>query len=61
MQAYYDLLELAADADADTVKVAYRRLARLYHPDINQSADATAKMQAINEAYEQIMKQFEDS
>lgn len=61
LQAYYHLLELAADADADTVKVAYRRLARLYHPDMNQSADATAKMQAINEAYEQIMKQFEDS
>lgn len=61
LQFYYDLLELAADADADTVKVAYRRLARLYHPDINPSADATAKMQAINEAYELIMKQFENT
>lgn len=60
MQGYYDLLELAADADADTVKLAYRRLARLYHPDLNKTDDATAKMQAINEAYEQIMKQLED-
>ena len=56
---YYELLGLAADADADTVKVAYRRLARLYHPDLNPSAGATAKMQAINEAYEQIMRQFD--
>lgn len=61
MQAYYDLLELAADADAGTVKLAYRRLARQYHPDLNKTDDATAKMQAINEAYEQIMKQFGES
>jgi hypothetical protein len=60
MQVYYDLLELAADADVDTVKLAYRRLARLYHPDLNQTDDTTAKMQAINEAYEQIMKQLGD-
>ncbi len=59
LQADYRLLELAADADANTVKLAYRRLARLYHPDVNPTADATATMQAINAAYERIMQQFE--
>jgi hypothetical protein len=56
MAAWYDLLELAADADADAVKIAYRRLARRYHPDVNAAPDATARMQAINEAYEKILE-----
>jgi hypothetical protein len=59
LEVAYDLLELHAEADADAVKVAYRRLARLYHPDVNTSADATATMQAINAAYTQIMQRFE--
>ncbi|XP_021721316.1 uncharacterized protein LOC110688861 isoform X1 [Chenopodium quinoa] len=29
----YDVLELERDADEDQVKVAYRRLAKYYHPD----------------------------
>jgi curved DNA-binding protein CbpA len=42
------------------VRRAYRDLARQYHPDLNPSPDATAKMQAINQAYQQIMDQFEE-
>ncbi|XP_021721320.1 chaperone protein dnaJ 11, chloroplastic-like isoform X2 [Chenopodium quinoa] len=30
----YDVLELERDADEDQVKVAYRRLAKYYHPDV---------------------------
>jgi curved DNA-binding protein len=56
---YYDRLELHVEADAETVKVAYRRMARRYHPDLNPSPDATAQMQAINEAYERIMERLE--
>ncbi len=61
LQSDYRLLKLAADADAATVKLAYRRLARVYHPDVNPSADATAAMQAINAAYERILQQLEKS
>ncbi|NWG15075.1 MAG: DnaJ domain-containing protein [Chloroflexi bacterium] len=59
LHACYDRLELHADADAETVKLAYRRMARRYHPDLNTSPDATAQMQAINEAYERIMERLE--
>lgn len=48
------------DADADDVKIAFRRLARKMHPDVNKAADATAQMQALNEAYGKIMATFED-
>lgn len=60
LRVYYDVLDLAEDVGQEAVKLAYRRLARLYHPDVNPAPDATARMQAINEAYEKIMQQFED-
>jgi hypothetical protein len=58
--AYYDLLNIQPDATPEVVRRAYRELARQYHPDLNPSPDATAKMQAINQAYQQIMDQFEE-
>jgi len=42
---------------AEEVKLAYRRLARHYHPDVNTSANAKANMQAIIEAYKQFRQQ----
>lgn len=49
---YYDLMGLKADVDMAAIKQAYRRLARLYHPDVNPSAEAHASMAKVNEAYE---------
>ncbi|WP_422010062.1 DnaJ C-terminal domain-containing protein [Roseateles sp.] len=49
---YYQVLGLAADADAPAIKQAYRRLARLHHPDINPTTPAHAAMARVNEAYE---------
>jgi hypothetical protein len=37
---YYAALEVPRDADADTLKKAYRRLARKYHPDVSAEAGA---------------------
>jgi hypothetical protein len=46
-------LELDADADEAAVKAAHRRLVKLHHPDRNAGdADAAAKFQAIQAAYE---------
>lgn len=49
---HYQTLGVARDADADTIKKAYRKLARKYHPDLSKEPDAQEKMQAINIAYE---------
>lgn len=50
---YYELLGVDRDASADTIKKAFRKLARKYHPD-HASGDAKAeeKFKEINEAYE---------
>lgn len=34
------------------IDVAFRRLARMYHPDVNSSPDANERMKALNLAYE---------
>lgn len=50
---YYSILGVSKTASADDIKKAYRKLARKYHPDINQdNEDAKKKFQQINEANE---------
>ena len=39
------------------VKLAYRKLAKQYHPDINKDPGATMKFQEINAAYEFLTKE----
>lgn len=56
LHPYFAVLGIDADDDRETIKKAYRLLARRYHPDLNASREATARMQAINIAYEQILK-----
>ena len=48
---YYQTLGVARDATADTIKKAFRKLARKYHPDISKEADAELRMKEVNEAY----------
>ena len=52
MADFYDLLGVSRDADADTLKRAYRRLARQYHPDINKEPGAEDRFKEIGRAYE---------
>ena len=48
---YYTTLGVARDADAKTIKKAFRKLARKYHPDLNEGdAEAERKFKAVNEA-----------
>ncbi|MEB3352684.1 MAG: molecular chaperone DnaJ, partial [Cyanobacteriota bacterium] len=52
MADYYELLGVGRDVDADTLKRAYRRLARQYHPDVNKDPGAEDKFKEIGRAYE---------
>jgi curved DNA-binding protein len=50
---YYKILGVDKNADAQTIKKAYRKLARKFHPDLNPNdKDAKQKFQQINEANE---------
>ena len=49
---FYAVLGVAKDADANTIKKAYRKLARQLHPDQNPGdAKAEARFKDIGEAY----------
>lgn len=49
---YYKVMGLEKDATDKDIKLAYRRLARKYHPDLNKDADAESKFKELGEAYE---------
>lgn len=48
---YYAILGVPFDANSDTIKRAYRQLARRYHPDLAGSGGAE-QMKRINRAYD---------
>lgn len=49
---YYKVLEVDYDASDDTIKLSYRRLALMWHPDKHKgNSNATTKFQEINDAY----------
>ncbi len=49
---YYEVLGLDKSADADSIKRAYRQLAKKYHPDLNPGdAEAEKNFKDVNEAY----------
>lgn len=49
---YYKILGVDADADDKSIKAAYRKLARKYHPDVSSEEDAEHKFKEVSEAYE---------
>lgn len=47
-----DTLGVPYTADKYEIKLSYRKMAKLYHPDLNKEADAAEKFKKINNAYE---------
>ncbi|TYL51796.1 molecular chaperone DnaJ [Nocardioides sp. BGMRC 2183] len=51
-QDLYELLGVDRDADADTLKKAYRKLARQLHPDVNPDPESQERFKQVSAAYE---------
>ena len=50
---YFKALDVGRGSDTDTIKKAFRKLARKYHPDLNPGdKSAESKFKEISEAYE---------
>ncbi|TVR21599.1 MAG: hypothetical protein EA396_07695 [Anaerolineaceae bacterium] len=60
LAGHFAVLGLSVGADKAAVKAAFRERARQVHPDINTTdTDAHQKMQALNIAYQTILKAIE--
>lgn len=51
---YYRVLGISPDADDKAVKLAYKKLARKYHPDVSKEPQTEEKFKQIAEAYDVI-------
>ncbi|AMV15084.1 TPA: DnaJ domain-containing protein [Legionella pneumophila subsp. pneumophila] len=49
---YYKIMGVSQDASEKDIKMAYRKLARKYHPDISKEPDAEEQFKEMAEAYE---------
>ena len=49
---FYKILGVSKDASDADINKAYRKLARQYHPDLNQTKEAEEKFKDISEAYD---------
>ncbi|MGK7947545.1 MAG: DnaJ domain-containing protein [Xenococcaceae cyanobacterium] len=53
VEDYYSILQVAPHAPMADIKAAFRRLARLYHPDLNpDDPESAEKFKYISQAYE---------
>ena len=52
LKDYYAILGVKPTDDLKTIKTAYRRLARKYHPDVSKENDAEARFKDLAEAWE---------
>lgn len=49
---YYKIMGVSKDASEKDIKMAYRKLARKYHPDISKEPNAEEHFKEMGEAYE---------
>jgi hypothetical protein len=55
MADYYSLLGVASNASEAEIRAAYRKKAKLYHPDVNKSPDAHSLFVMLTSAYETLI------
>ena len=58
---YYEILEIDNDADSESIKKAYKKLAKKFHPDLNPDNIELSeeKFKQINEAYHVLIDEDE--
>ena len=49
---YYKVLEVDSSTDEKTLKIKYRDLAKLWHPDFNKAENAMEHFQKLSVAYD---------
>jgi len=53
---YYEILGIDKDASEKEIKLAYRKLAKKYHPDLNRTdSNANEKFIELKEAYDTLI------
>lgn len=55
MADYYQLLGINSNASEYEIRAAYRKMAKLYHPDVNKAPDAHSKFVMLTMAYETLI------
>jgi len=48
---YYHILGIDRSASGAEIRLAYRRLAKRFHPDVSDDPDGESKFKAVAEAY----------
>ncbi len=52
LKSYYEILNVKPNATHDEIKNQYRKLVRMYHPDVNSSLEAEQIFKEVNKAAE---------
>ncbi|MBN9387217.1 MAG: DnaJ domain-containing protein [Chloroflexi bacterium] len=50
----YKVLAVDPSADPDVISAAYRALSKKFHPDVNKTPEAEARMRELNRAYDML-------
>ena len=51
----YEILGLRPDATKEEIKISFRKLVRIYHPDINKTKEAETYFKLLNNAVETLL------
>ncbi len=57
---YLKVLDLPDNANQADIRKAYRKLAKQFHPDVNQSPNANQQFEALRTAYMALSRQLSD-
>ena len=52
LKSYYDILNVEPNASKSEIKNQYKKLVKMYHPDVNSSIEAESTFKEINKAAE---------